>query len=77
MRTLASSLLLTIAVISSAPAQQPQQGPHDGLIRDPYIAPTGATVDKPGLPQGSAPTALDRDIRREDKAIDRSVCKGC
>lgn len=73
-RMIGSLLLLSTA----AAAQTPQdQGPHVHPLRDPYIARSGATVDKPGEPQGSAPTPLDRDIRRRDDAIDASLCKGC
>ena len=46
------------------------------LGRD-YLAPTGATVPRPGVPQGSGPTALDRKIQQEDDRIDNSICKGC
>ena len=77
MKALATSILLTLAAVSPTMAQEPQRGPHDRLISDPYITQSGATVDKPGEPQGSAPTALDRGIRREDNKIDGSLCKGC
>jgi hypothetical protein len=47
------------------------------LLDKDYLAPTGATVPRPGVPQASGPTALDRKIQQEDKAIDNSICKGC
>ena len=77
MKAPAASILLTLAAVSPTMAQEPQQGPHDRLIRDPYITRSGATVDRPGEPQGSAPTALDRSIGRQDDKIDGSLCKGC
>jgi hypothetical protein len=46
------------------------------LDRD-YLAPTGATVPRPGVPQASGPTELDRKIQQEDNRIDNSICKGC
>jgi hypothetical protein len=50
--------------------------PGQLLDRD-YLAPTGATVPRPGVPQASGPTALDRKIQEEDNKIDNSICQGC
>ena len=47
------------------------------LLRQDYIAGTGATVPRPGVPQASGPTALDRAIRQENNRIDNSICDGC
>ncbi len=47
------------------------------LLDQNYLAPTGATVPQPGVPQGSGPTALDRKIQEENNKIDNSICKGC
>jgi hypothetical protein len=47
------------------------------LLDQDYLAPTGATVPRPGVPQASGPTALDRKIQQEDNRIDNSICKGC
>jgi hypothetical protein len=47
------------------------------LLDQDYLAPTGATVPRPGVPQASGPTALDRKIEQEDNRIDGSICKGC
>jgi hypothetical protein len=47
------------------------------LLDQDYLAPTGETVPRPGVPQASGPTALDRKIQQEDNAIDNSICKGC
>ena len=47
------------------------------LLDQDYLAPTGATVPRPGVPQGSGPTALDRKIQQENNRIDNSICSGC
>ncbi|HSV01095.1 MAG TPA: hypothetical protein VLI91_13405 [Roseiarcus sp.] len=47
------------------------------LLDQDYLAPTGATVPRPGVPQGSGPTALDRKIQEQDNRLDNSICKGC
>ena len=47
------------------------------LLRQDYIAGTGATVPRPGVPQASGPTALDRSIRQQNNRIDNSICDGC
>ena len=51
--------------------------PTPQLLRQDYIAGTGATVPRPGVPQASGPTALDRAIRQENNRIDNSICDGC
>ena len=47
------------------------------LLDQDYLAPTGATVPRPGVPQASGPTALDRKIQQENNRIDNSICSGC
>jgi hypothetical protein len=47
------------------------------LLDQDYHTSTGATVPRPGVPQGSGPTPLDRKIQQEDNSIDNSICKGC
>jgi hypothetical protein len=47
------------------------------LLDQHYLAPTGATVPRPGVPQASGPTPLDRTIRQENNRIDNSICSGC
>ena len=37
----------------------------------------GATVPRPGVPQASGPTPLDRSIQQQDNRIDNSICTGC
>ncbi len=53
---------------------KPQPG-H--LLDQDYQTSTGATVPRPGVPQGSGPTPLDRKIQQENNQIDNSICKGC
>jgi hypothetical protein len=47
------------------------------LLDQDYQTSTGATVPRPGVPQGSGPTPLDRQIQQENNRIDNSICKGC
>jgi hypothetical protein len=47
------------------------------LLDKDYTTSTGATVPRPGVPQASGPTALDRKIQQEDNKLDNSICKGC
>jgi hypothetical protein len=47
------------------------------LLDQDYLTSTGATVPRPGVPQASGPSALDRKIQEEDNKIDNSICKGC
>ena len=47
------------------------------LLDQDYQTSTGATVPRPGVPQASGPTPLDRKIQQEDNQIDNSICKGC
>jgi hypothetical protein len=47
------------------------------LLNQDYLTGTGATVDRPGVPQASGPTALDRSVRRQNNRIDNSICDGC
>jgi hypothetical protein len=47
------------------------------LLSQDYQTSTGATVPRPGVPQASGPTELDRKIQEEDNRLDNSICKGC
>ena len=47
------------------------------LLDQNYLTSTGETVPRPGVPQASGPTPLDRKIQQEDNKIDNSICKGC
>jgi hypothetical protein len=52
--------------------------PTPGQLLDKgYLTVTGATVDRPGVPQASGPTELDRSIGQQDNRIDSSICVGC
>lgn len=47
------------------------------LLNQNYLTGAGATVPRPGVPQASGPTPLDRTIRHEDNRIDNSICTDC
>jgi hypothetical protein len=47
------------------------------LLDQDYLTSTGATVQRPGVPQASGPTPLDRSIRQQNNRIDNSICTGC
>ena len=47
------------------------------LLDQDYLTSTGATVPRPGVPQSSGTTPLDRAIRQENNRIDNSICNGC
>jgi hypothetical protein len=50
--------------------------PQQPLNKD-HLAPTGVTMPRPGVPQASGPTELDRSIQQQDDRTDNSICKGC
>ncbi len=82
--TLIAAFLLAAGALHPAFAQDNKlvapelTKPTPGQLLDKdYTTSTGATVPRPGVPQGSAPTALDRKIQQEDNKIDNSICKGC
>jgi hypothetical protein len=60
---------------SVAPAPD-NPAPGQVLNRD-HLTSTGQTVPRPGVPQASGPTALDREIQQRDNRTDNSICKGC
>jgi hypothetical protein len=47
------------------------------LLNQDYLTSTGETVPRPGAPQSSGETPLDRAIREQDNRIDNSICNGC
>jgi hypothetical protein len=47
------------------------------LLDQDYQTSTGATVPRPGVPQASGPSALDRKIQEQDNRLDNSICQGC
>jgi hypothetical protein len=80
-----AGLILASHDSSAAPrllllAQNDGQAPETEsarLLRENNITGTGATVPRPGMPQGSGPTPLDHEIQRLDDKIQNSICKGC
>ena len=47
------------------------------LLNQDYLTSTGETVPRPGVPQSSGTTPLDRAIREPNDRIDNSICNGC
>ena len=47
------------------------------LLNQDYLTSTGETVPRPGVPQSSGETPLDRYIQQQDDRIDNSICRGC
>jgi hypothetical protein len=47
------------------------------LLNQDYLTSTGETVPRPGVPQASGETPLDRAIRQENDRIDNSICTDC
>ncbi len=47
------------------------------LLDQDYLTSTGETVPRPGAPQSSGETPLDRAIREQNDRIDNSICSGC
>ena len=54
-----------------------QQATPGHLLDQDYLTSTGETVPRPGVPQASGPTPLDRPIERQNNRIDNSICTGC
>ena len=47
------------------------------LLNQDYLTSTGETVPRPGVPQSSGETPLDRYIQQQDDRIENSICRGC
>ena len=47
------------------------------LLDQDYLASTGETVPRPGVPQSSGDTPFDRYMRQQNDRIDNSICSGC
>ena len=47
------------------------------LLDQDYLTSTGETVPRPGVPQASGPTPLDRSIEQQNNRIDNGICTGC
>ncbi len=80
-------VIILTALIASAAANAQSDGgyvapdlsrPTPGhLLNQDYLTSTGETVPRPGVPQSSGTTPLDREIRQENDRIDNSICNGC
>ncbi|WP_395666276.1 hypothetical protein [Methylocella sp.] len=79
-------LLLAAAALAPAFASacRAQSGPpaaapagDDRLLNRDYLTPTGETVPKPGEPQSSGVTPLEKSIQKQDKKIENSICSNC
>ena len=82
---LAAAVFAALAADVSA---DPQNGPGNiapelsqptpgQLLNKDYLTSTGETVARPGLPQASGPSPLDRSLQRQDNQIDNSICTNC
>jgi hypothetical protein len=47
------------------------------LLDQDYLTSTGDTVPRPGVPQASGDTPLDREMRQQNDRIDNSICVDC
>ena len=84
-------LLLTVVIFTGPMAIVAAYGQSDGgyvapelskpapghLLDKDYLTSSGETVARPGVPQSSGETALDRKIREQNDRIDNSICTGC
>jgi hypothetical protein len=87
MAKLALIVIVSVTLITGVAADPQNEGelvapelsrptPEQLLSQD-YITVSGATVDRPGVPQASGPTALDRATMQENNRIDNSICHDC
>ncbi len=82
---LAATVLIALMAIGPAIAQNrggyvaPELGePAPGqLLNKDYLTSTGETVPRPGVPQASGPTPLDRSLQQQDNRIENSICANC
>jgi len=87
MLRLALIVIIFTALIASVAANAQSDGgyvapelsrPTPGhLLNQDYLTSTGETVPRPGVPQSSGTTPLDRAIREQNDRIDNSICNGC
>jgi len=87
MLRLALIVIIFTALIASVAANAQSDGgyvapelsrPTPGhLLNQDYLTSTGETVPRPGVPQSSGDTPLDRAIREQNDRIDNSICNGC
>ena len=67
--------LLPDARAQTAPPAAPRG--DDRLLNRDYLTSTGETVPKPGEPQSSGVTPLEKSIQKQDNKIERSICSNC
>ncbi|PNG27541.1 hypothetical protein [Methylocella silvestris] len=80
MKTIFMTALLTALIGGAALAQiAPELSePRPGQLLDKdYLTSTGEVVPRPGVPQASGPTKLDKSMQRRDNNIDKSICSNC
>ncbi|MGA9850131.1 MAG: hypothetical protein WBQ45_21160, partial [Roseiarcus sp.] len=53
------------------------QPPPVHPLHENYLTSTGETVPRPGLPQWSGETPLDRSIEQQDDRTQNSICSAC
>ena len=53
------------------------QPPPGHPLHQNYLTSTGETVPRPGLPQSSCETPLNRSIEQQDDRTQNSVCSAC
>jgi hypothetical protein len=53
------------------------QPPPGHPLHENYLTSTGKTVPRPGLPQSSGETPLDRSIEQQDDRTQNSICSAC
>jgi hypothetical protein len=74
-------LLVPLVFIVEVAAQErslDRDGLHSNkLLILRHLAPTGAVVPKLGEPQIGPATGLNRQVRRRDDQITRSICSNC
>ncbi len=80
MKTIVLTAMLVLLAGGAALAQTApllaEPKPGRLLDRD-YLTSTGEVVPRPGVPQASGPTPLDRNIQHRDNNIDKSICSNC
>jgi hypothetical protein len=86
-----TKLLLAAVIFITPSAASAANGQSDGghvapelskpapghLLDQDYLTSTGATVARPGVPQSSGDTPLDRYMRQRNDRIDNSICSDC
>jgi len=58
-------------------AGTPRERKATGLLNQDNLTATGETVPRPGVPQASGTTVLDRAIQKRDDRLERGICSNC